>query len=90
MKRTDMPPESAGPHPIHSLSFEDALTMLQDVVVDLESGSLTLDETIERFRQGTELASHCQALIAEAELRITELAPAGEPESRETDDEPPF
>ena len=75
---------------IDTLSFEDALTMLQDIVVELESGSLTLDETIERFREGTELANRCQTLIAAAELRITELAPPSDTESPAIDDAPPF
>ena len=42
------------------LSFEDALTELQDIVARLESSKLSLDETINDFRRGTELAAHCQ------------------------------
>ncbi len=58
-------------------SFEDALEQLQAIVSRLEAGEATLEETIGDFRQGTELASYCQRLIADAELRITELsAPA--------------
>ncbi len=55
------------------LSFEDALTELQDIVARLESSKLSLDETINDFRRGTELAAHCQHLITEAELKVTEL-----------------
>jgi exodeoxyribonuclease VII small subunit len=58
-------------------SFEEALEQLQAIVTRLEAGGATLEETIGDFRQGTELASYCQRLIADAELRITELsAPA--------------
>jgi exodeoxyribonuclease VII small subunit len=59
-----------------SLSFEDALTELQAVVARLESGDLSLDETIVNFKQGSELAARCQKLLAEAELRVTELTQA--------------
>ncbi len=58
-------------------SFEEALEQLQAIVSRLEAGEATLEETIGDIRQGTELASYCQRLIADAELRITELsAPA--------------
>ncbi len=62
------------------LSFEQALTSLQDIVAQLEGGALTLEETIAVFRQGSDLASRCQHLIADAELRITKLAEPAEDE----------
>lgn len=58
------------------LSFEAALTQLQELVLRLESAPLSLDETIADFRQGTELATYCQKLIADAELKVTELSSA--------------
>ena len=61
---------------IANLSFEDALTQLQDIVSRLESANQSLDQTIEDFQRGTELASHCQQLIADAELKVTELVSA--------------
>lgn len=61
---------------ITDLSFEDALTQLQEIVTRLESANLSLDQTITDFRQGTELAAHCQQLIANAELKVTELVSA--------------
>ena len=57
-------------------SFEEALTQLQEVVTRLESAELSLDQTIDDFRRGTELAALCQRLIAEAELKVTELVSA--------------
>ncbi len=64
--------------PVTSLSFEEALGCLQDVVLNLEGGTLTLDDTIATFRHGSELATHCQRLIAEAELRVSELSSHGD------------
>lgn len=64
---------------IADLSFESALAQLQSVVQRLESTELSLDQTIEDFRAGTELAVYCQHLIAAAELKVTELSkPASE------------
>jgi exodeoxyribonuclease VII small subunit len=62
------------------LTFEQALGQLQDAIASLESGALSLDETIVTFRQATELAAHCQRMIAGAELRITELSDAADQE----------
>lgn len=64
-------------HQLDSLSFEEALGQLQEVVSRLESDNLSLDQTIEDFRRGTELAAYCQRLIGEAELKVTELVSAG-------------
>lgn len=77
-----MPPKSSSapfspPH-LSELSFEQALTRLQDIVAQLEGGALTLEATVTMFREGSELASHCQQMIADAELRITTLAGSAE------------
>jgi exodeoxyribonuclease VII small subunit len=74
-----MPSRSSAPpvsNPTAELSFEQALANLQEVVMRLESGALTLEETITSFHEGTDLAALCQRMIAEAELRITELSDA--------------
>ena len=63
-------------HQLDTLSFEEALGQLQDVVSRLESANLSLDQTIDDFRRGTELADYCQRLIADAELKVTELVSA--------------
>ena len=57
-----------------TIPFEDALTQLQDVVTALETGSLSLDETIAQHRHGAALAAHCQRLLTKAELRISEAS----------------
>ena len=67
------------------MSFEQALASLQDTVAQLEGGALTLEDTIAVFRQGSELASRCQHLIADAELRITKLAEPAEDERSNPD-----
>lgn len=73
-------PSATSPNKMPEMSFEQALTRLQDIVAQLEGGALTLEETIAVFRQGSELASRCQHLIADAELRITKLAEPAEDE----------
>lgn len=62
-------------------SFEDSLEALHQIVEQLERGSLALDDTIQKFREGSALAAECLRQIEEAELRVTELSmgSSGEP-----------
>jgi len=58
-------------HPeIATLSFEDALKALEDVVRRLESGEAPLDESIELYARGDALRGHCQARLDSAQARI--------------------
>lgn len=55
-------------------SFEQELNHLQGIVAQLESGELSLEETIAAFQHGSDLVTRCQGMIANAELRITKLS----------------
>jgi exodeoxyribonuclease VII small subunit len=52
------------------LTFEQALTELQQVVDELEDGSVGLEESMRRFERGTALLRHCYGLLEHAEQRI--------------------
>jgi exodeoxyribonuclease VII small subunit len=54
-------------------SFEQALDELDALVRRMESGELTLDESIAAYRRGAELARYCQGRLAQAELEIKQL-----------------
>jgi exodeoxyribonuclease VII small subunit len=54
-------------------TFEQALDELDTLVRRMESGELTLDESIAAYRRGAELARYCQARLAQAELDIKQL-----------------
>jgi len=55
------------------ISFEAALEKIRSIVTDLESGEFSLEESIEKYREGSSLIDGTRKLIAEAELRVTEL-----------------
>lgn len=55
------------------LSFEDALQKIRDIVTSLESGDLTLEESMTKYQDGSELIQQCRTTIDNAEMRITEL-----------------
>jgi exodeoxyribonuclease VII small subunit len=55
---------------IASLSFEDALKALEEVVRRLESGEAPLDESIALYTRGDALRAHCQTRLDAAQARI--------------------
>jgi exodeoxyribonuclease VII small subunit len=54
-------------------SFEEALDSLQQIVSDLEGGSITLDASLQRFEQGIGLLRQCYQFLERAEQRIEQL-----------------
>ncbi|RJQ42005.1 MAG: exodeoxyribonuclease VII small subunit [Anaerolineaceae bacterium] len=63
---------------IHKLKYEEAMQELEQVLSDLENGSLELEAMIERFELGKELLAHCQELLEKAELRVREVSQVSE------------
>jgi exodeoxyribonuclease VII small subunit len=62
------------------VDFEQSLGALQTLVERLESGELTLEDSLVAFEQGVALTRECQAALAQAEQRIQQLVERqGEP-----------
>ena len=62
--------------------FEEALGDLEQVVRDLEDGSLGLDEALARYEQGIGLLRTCHSKLQTAEQKILQLVrvePDGQP-----------
>ena len=55
------------------LKFEEALKQLEEIVSKLESGELSLEESMTAFEQGTKLCKLCNAKLTEAEKKIEQL-----------------
>ena len=60
------------------LSFEAAYEELEAIVAKLESGELTLEESVSLFERGRTLSDHCQSILDKAELRVNQLTDEGE------------
>ena len=50
--------------------FEKDLERLEKIVEALETGGLSLDESLKQFEQGIKLARRCEKTLTEAEKRI--------------------
>lgn len=66
---------------ITELSFEAALSELETIVKQLESGNAPLQESIVIYERGEALKKHCETLLKQAEARIEKitLTKDGEP-----------
>lgn len=63
------------------VTFEESLEKIRTIVTELEGGELSLEASIEKFREGSALLDHSRRLIADAEMRVkvlTEVAAEGE------------
>ena len=54
-------------------TFEASLGDLEKIVRQLESGDLTLEESLKLFENGVKLSRECQTRLSEAERRIEVL-----------------
>ena len=66
-KKSDDPSNDA------EVDFESALKELETLVSRMESGELSLDESLKAFERGVELTRKCQSSLEAAELRVQTL-----------------
>lgn len=52
------------------MTFEDTLDKLNKIVSELESGNLTLEESLEKFKEGITLSGECKKKLEEAKLVV--------------------
>jgi exodeoxyribonuclease VII small subunit len=53
-----------------NLTLEAALSKLEAIVEKLETGDITLDESIQLYQEGVLLSKHCSRKLEEAEGKI--------------------
>ena len=59
--------------PTESLDFEAALAELEALVQRMETGSLSLEDSLAAFERGVQLTRQCQTALQQAELRVRAL-----------------
>tara|TARA_Y100001970_G_scaffold287409_1_gene412014 strand:+ start:2721 stop:2954 length:234 start_codon:yes stop_codon:yes gene_type:complete len=55
------------------INFEKSLEELEGIVEDLESGDLSLENSLKSFEKGIKLARQCQEQLSKAELQVQKL-----------------
>ncbi len=58
---------------ITTMSFEEALVELEQIVRRLEGGQVKLDEAILSYERGAQLKQHCERKLNEAQQRVDRI-----------------
>lgn len=59
---------------LETLSFEQAMQQLEQIVSQLENGEQTLQETLALYQRGQALVQYCLQMLDQAELTIRTLS----------------
>ena len=68
--------------------FEASLEELEGLVEALESGELSLAESLERFKRGVELSKHCHQMLDQARQSVEVLTRPDDEDSATEFDRP--
>jgi len=64
--------------PIYELNYEQALEELEKLVLELEGGERSLEDSMGIFERGQQLAERCTALLDQADLKVQQLTGKGD------------
>lgn len=56
-----------------TVSFEAAMTELDQLVADMESGKLSLEDSLAAYKRGAELLSFCRGKLDDAQQQVRVL-----------------
>jgi exodeoxyribonuclease VII small subunit len=56
--------------PVETMSFEEAMAALEQVVGALERGEVPLDQSIALYERGAKLKAHCADKLKDAEEKV--------------------
>lgn len=57
-------------------TYEVAISELEDILTQLESNTLPLEDAIKQFESGVALVKHCQDILDQTEQKIKGLMPS--------------
>ena len=72
-----------------SITFEQSLQRLDEIVRRMEKGDVPLEEALSLFEEGTTLMKKCSTMLDKAEQKVTKLlaGPDGKPVEEPMDGE---
>ena len=71
------------------IDFEAALEELEALVGKMETGKLSLEDSLAAFERGVNLTRQCQVALDNAKLRVDALMPDGSSEELQIEDNEP-
>ena len=72
-----------------SITFEESMVRLEQIVRAMERGDVPLEESLKLFQEGTQLVQSCGKMLDNAQLQVNKIMTAadGSPVEEEFDDE---
>jgi exodeoxyribonuclease VII small subunit len=55
---------------LNKLSYEEAMSKLEGILEELENDNITLNDSLNKYRQGMELYNYCSDILKKAEGEI--------------------
>ncbi|MEY4481147.1 MAG: hypothetical protein RIQ84_309 [Pseudomonadota bacterium] len=52
------------------LGYEEAVAELEGLIAKMESGKLSLEDTLGSYKRGAELLKHCQKVLEQVEQQV--------------------
>ena len=52
------------------LGYEQAVAELEGLIGKMESGKLSLEDTLESYKRGAQLLKHCQGILDQVEQQV--------------------
>ncbi len=68
------------------MDFEKKLNRLEEIVTKMETGDLSLDESLKMFEEGVKLSRECNSQLVEAEQKVKVLLSVDESGNAKTED----
>ena len=62
------------PKAVNTLSFEEALKELENIVRGLETGESALEDSIIFYERGIALKAHCESKLRDAQAKIEKIS----------------
>ena len=56
-----------------NLTFEDALAQLENIVRELETGRIKLDDAVSAYTKAVQLKNFCEQKLKDAQLKIEKI-----------------
>ena len=63
---------------MENISFESALSQLESIAKQIDSGSLSLEDSIAAYEKGIKLKNYCETKLKEAQLKIEKIVVSAE------------
>ena len=71
------------------ISFEQAIENLTGIVDKIETGQVSLAESLEQYEKGMAMIKHCRSILLDAEKLIEQIAENEEEEEIDEDEQEP-